>query len=373
MAGLYLHIPFCKQACHYCDFHFSTDRQHLETVLSAMRKELLLQRDFLNEPLETIYLGGGTPSLLPNDKLEALLSEIRKHYPLSGAPEITLEANPDDLSPGKLAELHKVGVNRLSIGVQSFEEGILRYLNRAHGPEAAHACLRESRAAGFTNISLDLIYAIPGLSLSQWKETLEQALSYLPEHISSYALTIEDRTVLGHWQKKGKLRVVDEELAAQQFEMMQRMLEEAGYEHYEISNFARPGFYSRHNTSYWLQRPYLGIGPSAHSYDGLRRLINVRNNAAYTRSIEAGKLPHELEWLTPENKINEYILTRLRTKWGCDLDALRELGDDLMTRCGVLLKRYDAQGLITVSNGTVLLTKRGMLLADQLTEDLMIV
>lgn len=373
MAGLYLHIPFCKQACHYCDFHFSTDRQYLGTVLEAMRKELLLQRDFLTEPLETLYLGGGTPSLLPNDELDSLLSKIREHYSVSDTPEITLEANPDDLSPAKLEQLRKAGVNRLSIGVQSFDEAILRYLNRAHGPEAAHACLRESRDAGFTNISLDLIYAIPGLSLSQWKDTLAKALSYSPEHISSYALTIEDRTVFGSWQKKGKLLAVDDELAAQQFELMQQVLEEAGYEHYEISNFARPGFYSRHNTSYWLQRPYLGIGPSAHSYDGSRRLINVRNNAAYTRSIEEGKLPHELEWLTPENKINEYILTRLRTTWGCDIRALRELGDDLLTRCGDLLKRYEAQGLITVSNDSLLLTNRGKLLADQLTEDLMIV
>lgn len=372
MAGLYLHIPFCKQACYYCDFHFSTDKRHIDEVISAMQHELELQKDFLSAPLETIYFGGGTPSVLGNEHLEALLRTARDLFPVAADPEITLEANPDDLFPAKLEQLRGLGINRLSIGVQSFRDDILQYLNRAHGAEAARRCLRESRAAGFQNISLDLIYAIPGLDTAMWMDTLKEALSFQPEHISLYSLTIEDRTVFGNRKKKGKLHAVEEELAARQFEVMQEVLMAEGYEHYEISNFARPGFYSRHNTSYWFQEPYLGIGPGAHSFEGSRRLNNIRNNALYAKSLAEAKLPAEVEWLSPENKINEYIITRLRTQWGCNLRTLRDQWqDDLLARRGPLIERYREGGLLTLSGDVLRLTRKGMLLADRLTEDLM--
>ncbi len=373
MAGLYLHIPFCKQACHYCDFHFSTDTRTVQELLSAMQREMELRRDFLPSPPETVYLGGGTPSLIPGKALHELLKTVRNCFPVFPGQEVTLEANPDDLSEEKLATFREAGINRLSIGIQSFRDDILNYMNRAHGASMARACLQKSRAAGFANLSIDLIYAIPGLDMGGWKETLTEAVSNKPEHISLYALTIEERTVFGNRQKKGTLYAVDDDEAARQFELMQEVLGAAGYEQYEISNFAQPGFHSRHNSSYWFQKPYLGIGPSAHSYDGNRRMINVRNNAAYITSLAAERLPAETEWLTSENKINEFILTRLRTKWGCDLRTLREsLNDNLMTRCGDVVGKYVEQGLLRVHDDTLFLTQKGKLLADRITEELIV-
>jgi oxygen-independent coproporphyrinogen-3 oxidase len=310
--------------------------------------------------------------LLPARLLQALMSAIRSNFNLVSSPEITLEANPDDLSQGNLDKLREAGINRLSIGVQSFQDNLLNYLHRAHSAEVARRCLIYSREAGFQNISLDLIYAIPGLDAEMWKATLLEALSFRPEHISAYALTIEDRTVFGNWKKKGKLRSVSDDEAAVQFEIMQEVLGSAGYEQYEISNFALTGFQSRHNTSYWLQKPYLGIGPSAHSFDGKRRIINVRSNAGYAKAIAAGAPEAEIEELTEENKANEYILTRLRTKWGCDMHTLRDtLGYDLLAGRGVTIQRYQELGLLDVSDNILLLTKKGMLLADRITEDLM--
>lgn len=372
MAGLYLHIPFCKQACHYCDFHFSTDTRYVDEVVGAMLKEMELQQAFLKEPLETIYFGGGTPSLLSEQQLGSLVQTAARLFQLMPNAEITLEANPDDLSPAKLEQLRKNGINRLSIGIQSFRTDLLRYLNRAHDSTAARQCLADSRVAGFQNLSVDLIYAIPGLDANAWMETLAEAFTFRPEHISAYALTIEDRTVFGNWKKKGSLRVVEEETAAMQFELLQQTTARAGYEQYEISNFAHDGFYSRHNTSYWFQKPYLGIGPSAHSYDGNRRLINVRNNAIYAKAITEGKLPAEVEILSQANKINEYILTRLRTRWGCNLTALRnELHDDLVDRCGTQISQWRERGLVDLSDEVLRLTAPGMLLADHLAEQLM--
>lgn len=373
MAGLYFHVPFCKQACYYCDFHFSTNTQSMEALWGAMRKEMLLQKDFLREPVETLYFGGGTPSLLPEEMLAGLVQTARALFPVSDNPEITLEANPDDLSPEKLKALKKAGINRLSVGIQSFQPDILKFLHRAHDADAARRCLRESREAGFQNINVDLIYAIPGLDLDLWQATLEEAMGFRPFHLSLYALTIEERTVFGNWHKKGKIRTVSDDLAARQFERLQEVLHANGYEHYEISNAALPGFHARHNSNYWLQRPYLGIGPSAHSYDGSRRLINVPNNARYIKALAEDKSPAETETLTPEDKINEFILTRLRTRWGCDMKVLREEhNDELMTRCGTLIRRYEEQDLLTVHDEILRLTRKGMLLADQVTQDLMI-
>ncbi len=373
MAGLYLHIPFCKQACYYCDFHFSTEPHRQEEMTNALIQEILLQKEFIKAPLQTVYLGGGTPSLLDAKDLGRLFHAIRNTFSLASEVEITLEANPDDLTPEKLDEFKTVGINRLSIGIQSFDDRLLQYLHRVHDAAAAHQCLKDVAAAGFTNISLDLIYAIPGLSLEQWEATLAKAISYQPTHLSAYALTIEEKTVFGKWREKGKLTLVDEEPAAKQFELLQSVMDVSGFEQYEISNFCRPGHYSRHNSNYWMQESYLGIGPSAHSYDGTVRYFNVRNNSLYVKALAEGKLPVESERLTPENKINEYILTRLRTTWGCDLQFLRDsLHDDLLARRGRYIDLHLNEGLLTLTSGVLRLTRKGKLLADKITEDLMI-
>lgn len=373
MAGIYLHIPFCKQACHYCDFHFSTGLHDLPSMVESMIREIVIQKGFLMEPLQTIYFGGGTPSLLPAGTLEALMEAIHNTFEVAPAPEVTLEANPDDLTAEKLLEFCSTGINRLSIGVQSFDDDILRYLNRAHTARAALDSLRKATDAGFSNISLDLIYAISGLTLDHWRRTIDTALQFQPAHISTYALTIEEKTVFGNLKSKGKLSLVDEESVAQQYEALLAMMEDAGFDGYEISNFSRPGMHSRHNSSYWLQTPYLGIGPSAHSYDGAMRFFNVRNNAHYIKSLREGILARETEVLSSKDKINEYILTRLRTKWGCDLDFLREtLGDDLLQRRGTYVFQQQEAGLLSVKSGVLFLSVKGRLLADKITEDLMI-
>jgi oxygen-independent coproporphyrinogen III oxidase len=373
MAGLYLHIPFCKQACHYCDFHFSTDRSSSLDLCSAMVRELILQKDFCREDISTIYLGGGTPSLLSKSELDLLFNTIHHYYKVSSSVEITLEANPDDLTKEKSIELQKAGVNRLSIGVQSFDDTLLKFLNRAHNSRAASRCLEDVREAGFSNISIDLIYAIPGLSEKMWEDTLQKAISFSPEHISSYSLTIEDRTVFGNWSKRGKLHPMEEESAAKQFEILMDVLGDNGYEQYEISNFSKPDFYSKHNSSYWKGAHYIGIGPSAHSYNGVSRQFNVRNNAQYIRSIGKGEIPFEREMLSIENKINEYILTTLRTTWGCDLLFLKnQLNDDLVSRRGDYISLLTERGLAFISEDTLRLTRKGKLVADKITEDLMV-
>ncbi len=372
MAGLYLHIPFCKQACYYCDFHFSTDRHGRQELCQAMAHELILQKGYVSEPFTTIYLGGGTPSLLTSEEVDLLLTATQKDLILNPG-EITLEANPDDLTEAKSRDLLAAGVNRLSIGIQSFDNTVLRFLNRAHTSEASYQCLEDVRTAGFDNVSIDLIYSIPGLSENLWAQTLREVIRFSPEHISAYALTIEERTVFGNWKKRGKLRSMDEEGAARQFEILMDTLGEAGYEQYEISNFSKPGFCSKHNSNYWNQSHYLGIGPSAHSYNGDTRQFNVRNNALYVRSIQQGIIPFQSEILSPQNKINEYIITSLRTKWGCNLNILRnQLNDDLLHRSGDYIAQLEQGGLVTLVENTLRLTRKGKLLADTISEDLMI-
>lgn len=372
MAGLYLHIPFCKQACYYCDFHFSTDKGSRLELIQAMAHELGLQSEYLREPFTTIYLGGGTPSLLTPKEIDFLFDTIHHRLKIS-AGEITLEANPDDLTANKARALRQAGINRLSIGIQSFDDNLLQFLNRAHAAASARQCIQDVRTAGFDNISIDLIYAIPGLDPALWKKTLEEVIRLSPEHISAYALTIENKTVFGNWQKRGKFLPMEEGEAAIQFEMLMDMLGEAGYEQYEISNFSKPGYAARHNSSYWNRSHYLGIGPSAHSYNGFSRQFNVRNNALYTRSIRAGKVPFEIETLTRENKINEYILTSLRTSQGCNLDQLKaEWQDDLLSRSGNYIERLRLEGLVVLPGSILQLTRKGRLLADKISEDLMI-
>lgn len=374
MAGLYVHIPFCKQACHYCDFHFSTNQQVKTELVDQIAHELLLQKDYLQgEPLETIYLGGGTPSLLAAAELDILFSAIHKNYKVSTTPEITVEANPDDLTPEKLRELKPFGVNRLSIGIQSFDEAVLRFLNRAHTANEAVECVELARNAGIKNISIDLIYSIPGQPEEVLKKNLDKAFALLPTHISAYSLTIEEKTVFGKWAKQGKLVAMDDDKSTAQFELVMDSLTRQGYQHYEISNYCLPGYESKHNTSYWQQKKYLGVGPSAHSFNTLSRQFNINNNHLYIKNIKEGKVPFEREILTTQNKINEYLFTSLRTKHGCSLTLLaNQYGHDLLKVNDHYISQLLKKELITLTGDTIILTRAGKLLADQIASDLFI-
>lgn len=371
MAGIYFHIPFCKQACYYCDFHFSTNLSLKRDLLTALAHETEIQRSYLQEPVDTVYFGGGTPSLADPAEIGILLQKVRSVFQVEPDAEITLEANPDDLTPLKLQGLRDEGVNRLSIGIQSFDERVLRFLNRAHDHVAARNCIPIARGAGFSNISIDLIYAIPGQSYEQWKNNVTQAIALEPEHISAYSLTIEEKTVFGNWSAKGKLVPVGDDLSAEQFDLLIDLLEKAGYEHYEISNFARPGFQSRHNSSYWKQEKYLGIGPSAHSYNGVSRQFNVANNYQYVSAIREERVPFTIEQLSRVDQVNDYLLTTLRTSWGTDLARLRDIMEyDLLETRKTYIEALIRNGYAVVAQDHLVLTRKGKFLADKISSDL---
>ncbi len=374
MAGIYVHIPFCKQACHYCDFHFSTNLSRKTELFQSLVAEVRLQCHYLSEPVKTIYLGGGTPSLADHTELTHVLDTIRSEFEVTPDAEVTLEANPDDMSAQRLAEFRAAGINRLSIGVQSFDDRVLTFLNRAHNSNSALECIPLARAAGFQNISIDLIYAIPTQTKEQWITNVKTAIQLQPEHISAYSLTIEEKTVFGNWSAKGKLTPVDEEMSATQFDELITLLEEARYEQYEISNFARPGFHSRHNSSYWQQEKYLGIGPGAHSYNGHSRQFNVANNHLYIAAITEGKVPSTIEHLSARDRVNDYLLTTLRTSWGSDLEKLKHQTQyDLLHEKGEYVASLVHNGLATLSDNHLRLTRRGRFLADKISSDLFIV
>ncbi|WP_080241063.1 radical SAM family heme chaperone HemW [Spirosoma rigui] len=375
---LYIHIPFCRQACHYCDFHFSTNLSRKSALVDALCAEIVLQKVYLpTNVLKTIYLGGGTPSLLTEPELQQLFDTINRHFTLAAGPdgepaEITLEANPDDLTPEKLTMLRRY-VNRLSIGIQTFDEATLRWMNRAHTATEAETCVRLARQAGFDNLSVDLIYGIPNRAASLWTIDLQMMLALDVPHLSAYALTIEPDTAFGRWEKTGKLPPADENLAAEQFEELTRALQSGGYEHYEISNFARPGHYARHNTAYWQRRPYLGIGPSAHSYNGHSRQYNIASNARYIADIGRGVLPATVEELSTADQVNEYLLTGLRTQWGCSLSELDELVGARFThvRDRELAELY-AAGWLLQAGDRLQLTEAGKLFADRVAATLFV-
>jgi oxygen-independent coproporphyrinogen-3 oxidase len=371
VAGLYLHIPFCKQACYYCDFHFSTSLSNKELLVNSLCRELELQKDYLNgERIETVYFGGGTPSLLTERDLGKIVDSIHKNFLVSAQAETTLEANPDDLSQENLKMLRRLGVNRLSIGIQSFDDQVLQFLNRAHNSAQAFDCVDNARAVGFNNISIDLIYAIPQQGDFLWGKNIDRAISISPEHISAYSLTIEEKTVFGNWLKSGKLKTESDDVAASQMGILTDMLDLAGYDHYEVSNFSKPGFQSRHNSSYWRQQKYLGIGPSAHSYNKVSRQYNIKNNSLYIKAIEQDQIPCERETLSRSNHINEYLLTTLRTSWGCDLNYLVESFDfDLLKERGKELDQFQALQLLEIKDRHILLTQKGKLLADKIAAD----
>ena len=373
MAGLYIHIPFCKQACHYCDFHFSTNLQLMELMMDSILLELQLRKAYLKgEAVDTIYFGGGTPSLVPAEYLEKILDQISALFPGS-KQEVTLEANPDDLNPQALAAWKSLGIDRLSLGIQSFQDQILKAYNRAHNSKEATQAIQLARAAGFEKFSIDLIYGYPHSDHRLWELDLEEALRLDPGHLSAYSLTIEPKTTFGNWTKKGKFSPAEDEFVAQQFEYLQEQCDKAGYLQYEISNFSRPNQAAVHNSNYWKRSPYLGIGPSAHSFDGNSRGFNPSSNTSYTKALAAGSVPFVLEELTLVECINEEILTGLRTSWGLDTGSLAERYhlDILEIKKGSITKLTELGMIHTVAK-TLTLTRKGQLLADSIASDIFI-
>ena len=374
MAGIYLHIPFCRQACHYCDFHFSTQVKTMADLLQAMRQELRAKRNYLeNEKIETIYFGGGTPSLVPTDDLRHLLDDIFTLFPVAENPEITLEANPDDLTLHKIIELGQTPINRLSIGIQSFRNEDLLWMNRAHNATQADFSVKCAQDRGFENITIDLIYSIPGLSNRDWLENIRKAIDLQVQHISAYSLTIEPKTAFGHQLSKQELKPVDEQTSSDHFTTLVHELARSGYEQYEVSNFCKPGMQSKHNSAYWLGKKYLGIGPSAHSFNGISRQWNVANNPRYAKGWMTGNPEFEIETLDERTRLNEYLMTRLRTTWGVDLEYIQSTFNiDLWQIENDFLQGLMHDGLMTKENATIKLTTHGLLQADRIASELFI-
>ena len=371
MAGIYLHIPFCKRACHYCNFHFSTSNKLQNDFLEALKLEIILQKNYLKEPVATIYIGGGTPSLLPSTEIKNILQNLSETFAIDTDVEITLEANPDDISVEKLQGWKDAGINRLSIGIQSFLEEDLQWMNRAHNTQQATECIEMALQQGFHNITIDLIYGTPTLTDEKWQANVEKAFAFGIPHVSCYALTVEPKTALEKLIEKKKLAPVDPEKQAHHFEQLMAWMETAGYEHYEISNFAKPGHRSRHNSSYWQGKPYLGLGPSAHSFNGASRQWNVANNALYIQQLKNNILPFEIEILTPQQQLNEYIMTSLRTMEGLSLIKVKEdFGVEKAERIINEASLFIDKGHLILSGDYLATTNAGKLLADGIAAEL---
>jgi oxygen-independent coproporphyrinogen III oxidase len=370
MAGIYIHIPFCKQACHYCNFHFSTNKQLMPQMVQAIVAEAKLRSNYLTENVETIYFGGGTPSLLQIEDLKFEIENLRKLFTVNENAEITLEANPDDITEEKLIAWKGLGINRLSIGVQSFVEADLQWMNRAHNSMQALNSLQLA-VQYFENITLDLIYGTPTLTDENWKRNLEKAFQLNIPHLSCYALTVEPKTALEKMILTKQLQNVDTDKQARQFKILTQLTAAAGYLHYEISNFAKPGFKSQHNSSYWQGKHYLGLGPSAHSFNGSSRQWNIANNALYLKSIEAGIIPFEIENLTPTQQLNEYIMTSLRTMEGLSLTKVKvDFGVAKAEQLLKLAAKWLAANKMTLVNDYLQLTAKGKFFADGIASDI---
>ena len=372
MAGIYLHIPFCKQACNYCDFHFSTSLKMKASFVDALVAEIELRKSvFDQQTINSIYFGGGTPSLLSEEDLNRIFETLFTSFRVSPLAEITLEANPDDLSPEKIQVLKKTPINRLSIGIQSFRDEDLRFMKRAHNAKEALSSIKSCKQAGFTNLSVDLIYGTPGMDTSAWLENLNIAFDLDIPHISSYALTVEPNTELHHQVLHQKVSNVDENQSAAQFELLTSQMKRNGYEQYEISNFCKPGAYSKHNSSYWKKDMYLGLGPSAHSFYDNKRLWNVSNNTKYVKSLAQNLLPLQEEVLSLEDRYNEYVMTSLRTKWGC---SIAEIENNFSSELAVYFRNeielYVSTENVLVKKEVYYLSEKGKLLADKIASDL---
>lgn len=373
LAGLYIHIPFCKKACHYCNFHFSTTMRLKDDMLAAIMTEMELQKDYLNgAPIETIYFGGGTPSVLNVKDLDTLFKKINSLFAVAENPEITLEANPDDLNSDYLQDLKDyTPINRLSIGIQSFSEEDLLWMNRAHNAIEAKMCIEYAQDIGFDNLTVDLIYGSPTTTDEQWQRNLQTVFDYDIPHISCYALTIEDGTALHNFVAKKKTPSVSEEHQARQFEILMERMRRNGYLHYEISNFAQPDHFARHNSNYWLGVPYLGIGPSAHSFDGTSRQWNVAHNPNYIKQLKDNQLPFTKENLTPEQRYNEYVMTSLRTIWGCDPSVIgKRFGQKFIKYFNQKIVEFVQNQTVTTDGKKYFLTDKGRLLADRIAMEL---
>lgn len=371
MSGIYIHIPFCKQACHYCDFHFSTNLKYKAGIIDAICDELRFREsEYKNTFVQTIYFGGGTPSVLETQEIEKILQVVDDHYHVNEKAEITLEANPDDLTLEKIIAFSKTRINRLSIGVQSFFEEDLKLMNRAHNAAEAESCIKEA-VKYFPNISIDLIYGIPGMSNDRWRENLYKAISLKVPHISSYALTVEENTALKSFIEKGIVPQVEDEVAQEHFNILLDVMQLHSFENYEFSNFGKQGFFSENNTAYWTGKSYIGIGPSAHSFDGKRRGWNINNNVKYMKAIQAGELPMETEELTLVDQYNEYIMTGLRTIYGVSLEKIeRDYGANFKDYLLKQAQEYLKDHLLYLDGDTLLVTRKGKFLSDGIASEL---
>jgi len=371
MAGIYIHIPFCKKACHYCNFHFSTSQQQMPEMVKAIGNEATIRKSYLIEKVDTIYFGGGTPSLLTKHEIQTTIERLQELFEVAEDAEISLEANPDDITEDKLMGWKEAGINRLSIGIQSFFEEDLRWMNRAHNAEQAMACIELAQKKGFTNITIDLIYGTPHLTDEKWKQNVATALALHIPHLSCYALTVEPKTALAKMIATHPSENVDADKQVRHFLLLTQWLSDAGFEHYEISNFALPGFRSRHNSSYWQGKPYLGLGPSAHSFNGAGRQWNIANNALYLKSLEKGIVPFEAEILTPAQQLNEYIMTSLRTIEGISMKRVIETwGEEKQVQLIITAQKHILRGHLILVKDILQLSAEGKFLADGIAADL---
>jgi len=373
LAGIYIHIPFCKQACHYCDFHFNTNLDRKEQMVESIIEELKLRKDYLQEKsVKTIYFGGGTPSLLSANQIEKILDTIYTDYECE-LEEITLEANPDDLGNDNLSDWKRLGIDRLSLGIQSFDPAVLSFYNRTHSAIESKVAIENARKAGFEKFSLDLMYGFPAANHQIWGNDLAIAIDQDPGHISSYALTIEPKTTLENWTKRKKFIPASEDFVATQFEILQEATEKAGYIQYEVASFGKPNQFALHNTNYWKGVPYLGVGPSAHSFDGKIRGSNPANNSAYLKSLGNQIIPFQTEELSENDLVNDYLLTGLRTIWGIDFDQILQVHQiDLFQVKKTILARMEEQGWLVWNHKNLSLSKSGKLIADSIAQALFI-
>ena len=373
---IYLHIPFCKQKCSYCNFHFSTSFSLKDEMLSAIKKEIQLRHNELeNKTLKSLYFGGGTPSVLSVDEIKSLIDEIQKYFSFDNNIEITLESNPDDLNKNFLEELSKTEVNRLSIGTQSFFDEDLKLMNRAHNASEAESSIKRAQDFGLVNISIDLIYGSPTSNFEIWKDNLSKTIELQVPHVSSYALTVEPKTALEKWIENGKIRSPEETEQNQEFYYMKDFLKDNGFDHYEISNFGKPGFHSKHNSAYWKSEPYLGIGPSAHSYNGhLERSWNIANNPIYIKNLNQNILPKEKEILKEKDRFNEMIMIGLRTIWGVDLNRINQnFSSEVIDYLNQEIKSKIESGILEIENNYLKIPEKHWFLADGIASDLFIV
>ncbi|WP_231459018.1 MULTISPECIES: radical SAM family heme chaperone HemW [unclassified Pedobacter] len=374
MSGIYIHIPFCKKACNYCDFHFSTSLKYADEMVESLCKEIKFKKDRINGQVGSIYIGGGTPSILSQAALQKIFDAINQTYSVSADAEITIETNPDDLTAQKLKELKQLPVNRFSVGVQSFFNEDLVWMNRAHNADEAENCIKRSQDAGFENLTLDLIYGFPLLTDDKWEINIQKAIELSVPHVSAYALTVEPRTALAHAIKMKQQSPVNDNQSASQFVILMEKLKNAGFEHYEISNFAKPHAYAIHNTNYWKGVDYIGIGPSAHGFDGRNRYMNPANNALYIERLQSNKLPEVVEELSLNDRFNEYIMTSLRTIWGTDLQKIEtDFGKDFLEETKHNLRRFENKDWLNIENNTIKLSENGKLFADYIASELFII